>query len=145
MLTDVYLEPRRISIYIGAFFTSVKPYFKNVLNSIELPLSSFSLRNSNLSWKNLQLWKLREKKSFVNNGTFFFRNSKLRSGMAPSINRSSHRRCSIRKGLLRNFVKFTSARVWHRFFPVNFAKCLRIPFQQNTSGRLLLNKEDFLN
>ena len=41
MLTDVYLEPRRISIYIGAFFTSVKPYFKNVLNSIELPLSSF--------------------------------------------------------------------------------------------------------
>ena len=107
MLTDVYLEPRRISIYIGAFFTSVKPYFKNVLNSIELPLSSFSLRNSNLSWKNLQLWKLREKKSFVNNGTFFFRNSKLRSGMAQSINRSSHRRCSIRKGVFRNFVKLT--------------------------------------
>ena len=29
------------NIYDGAFFTSVKPYFKNVLNSIELPLSSF--------------------------------------------------------------------------------------------------------
>ena len=26
------------NIYDGAFFTSVKPYFKNVLNSIELPL-----------------------------------------------------------------------------------------------------------
>ena len=24
------------------------------------------------SWKNLQLWKLQEKKSFVNNGTIFF-------------------------------------------------------------------------
>ena len=28
------------NIYRGAFFTSVKPYFKNVLNSIELPLRS---------------------------------------------------------------------------------------------------------
>ena len=27
-------------IYDGAFFTLVKPYFKNVLNSIELPLGS---------------------------------------------------------------------------------------------------------
>ena len=27
-------------IYDGAFFTSVKPYFKGVLNSIELPLGS---------------------------------------------------------------------------------------------------------
>ena len=26
------------NIYDGAFFTSVKPYFKNLLNSIELPL-----------------------------------------------------------------------------------------------------------
>ena len=29
-------------------------------------------------------------------------------------------------------------RLWHRFFPVNFAKFLRIVFLQNTSGRLLL-------
>ena len=29
-----------MNINDGAFFTSVKPYFKNVLNSIELPLSS---------------------------------------------------------------------------------------------------------
>ena len=28
------------NIYDGAFFTSVKPYFKNVLNSTELPLGS---------------------------------------------------------------------------------------------------------
>ena len=28
-------------------------------------------------------------------------------------------------------------RRWHRFFPVNFAKFLKTPFLQNTSGRLL--------
>ena len=28
--------------------------------------------------------------------------------------------------------------LWHRCFPVNFAKFLRIPFLQNTSGQLLL-------
>ena len=31
-------------------------------------------------------------------------------------------------------------RLWHRCFPVNFAKLLRTPFLQNTSGRLLLSK-----
>ena len=31
-------------------------------------------------------------------------------------------------------------RLWHTCFPVNFAKSLRTPFLQNTSGRLLLNK-----
>ena len=28
--------------------------------------------------------------------------------------------------------------LWHRCFPVNFAKYLRTPFLKNTSGRLLL-------
>ena len=64
------------------------------------------------------------------------------------------------KSVLRNFTKFTGKhlcqsislskvvglrsatllkkRLWHRFFPVNFAKFLRIPLLQNTSGRLLL-------
>ena len=74
--------------------------------------------------------------------------------------RSSHWRCSVRKGVLRNFVQFTGKhlfqslifdkvarmrpatllkmRLWHRCFPVNFTKFLRAPFLQNTSGRLLL-------
>ena len=45
---------------------------------------------------------------------------------------------------LKNFEKIewnetlTQVRIWHRFFPVNFAKFLRTPFLQNTSGRLLL-------
>ena len=75
--------------------------------------------------------------------------------------RSSHQRCSVKKGVFRNFAKFTGKhlcqvlpfnkvaspepetllkkRIWHRCFPLNFAKFLRTPFSQKTSGRLLLN------
>ena len=73
--------------------------------------------------------------------------------------RSSHRRCSVKQGALRNFAKFTGKhlcqrlffhkvfnkasllkkRLWHRCFPVNFAKFLRAPFLQYTSGPLLLS------
>ena len=41
----------------------------------------------------------------------------------------------MKKHVLENFLKFTGK---HRCFPVNFAKFLRTPFVQNTSGRLLL-------
>ena len=67
---------------------------------------------------------------------------------------SIHWRCSVRKGILINFAKFTGKhlcqslffdllkkRLWHRCFPVNFAKFLRTPFLQNTSGLLLLYKK----
>ena len=36
-------------------------------------------------------------------------------------------------------VTLLKKRLWHRCFPVNFAKFLRTPFLQNTSGRLLLS------
>ena len=61
-------------------------------------------------------------------------------------NKSSHRRCSVKKGVLKNFTKFTGRhlckrlffnkvaglrpatllkkRFWHRYFPVNFVKFL---------------------
>ena len=74
--------------------------------------------------------------------------------------RSSHQRCSMKNVFLRNFTKFTKQylrqslffnkvadlgsvtllkkKLWHRCFPVNFAKFLRKPFLQNTSGRLCL-------
>ena len=62
--------------------------------------------------------------------------------------RSCHQRCSVRQRVLRNFEKFTGKplcqslfliklqrpatllkkRLWHRCFPVNFAKFLRTPF-----------------
>ena len=68
------------------------------------------------------------------------------------LHRSTHWRCSIEKGVLKTFVKFTGKhlcqslrptallkkRHWHNCFLVNFAKFLRKPFLQNTSGRLLL-------
>ena len=53
------------------------------------------------------------------------------------------------KGVVRNLTKFTGKhlcqsffllkkRLWHRCFPVSLVKCLRMPFLQNISGRLLL-------
>ena len=74
--------------------------------------------------------------------------------------RSSHKRCSVRTGVLRNFAKFTGKhlcqglffnkvarlrpttllkkRLVHWCFPGNFVKFLRTPFLHSTSGRLLL-------
>ena len=74
--------------------------------------------------------------------------------LSIKIHRSSHRRCSLRKGVLRNFTKFTRKHLgqnlffnkvttllkkilWRKCFPVNFAIFLRAPFSQNTSGWLL--------
>ena len=79
-------------------------------------------------------------------------------------NRTSHQRCSMKKSVLRISAKFTGKhlcqslffnkvaglrpaiflkkRLWHRCFPVNFAKFLRTPFLQNSSGRLLLKQHD---
>ena len=76
------------------------------------------------------------------------------------IFRSSHRRCSVRIGVLRSFAKFTGKHLcqsllkpgtllkkglWHRCFPVNFAIFLRTLFLQTTSGRLLLHFIVFMN
>ena len=63
----------------------------------------------------------------------------------------------LRKGVLRNFAKFTGKhlcknlffnkvavnKLWHRCFPVNFAKFLRIPFLQNTLGECFWNSIKF--
>ena len=70
--------------------------------------------------------------------------------------RSSRQRCSVKSGVLRNFAKFTGEqlcqslflnkvaglrpvtllkkRFWQRCSLLNFAKFLRTPFLQNTSG-----------
>ena len=74
--------------------------------------------------------------------------------------RSSHQSCSMKKGALVNFTKFTGKhlcqglffnklagmkaatllkkKLRHRCFPANFAKFLRTAYLQKTSGRLLL-------
>ena len=76
------------------------------------------------------------------------------------MDKSSCRRCSVRKGVLRNFAKFAGKhlcqslffnkvadlrpatllkkRLWHRCFSVKFVKFLRTPFLQNTPWRLHL-------
>ena len=69
--------------------------------------------------------------------------------MADRLYISSHQRCSVKKGVLKNFTKFTgkhlarpstllNKRLQHRCFPKNFVKLSRTTFIQNTSGRLLL-------
>ena len=52
-----------------------------------------------------------------------------------SIFRSSRPEVFCKKSVLKNFRPATllKKRLWHRCFPVNFAKFLRIPFLQNTS------------
>ena len=77
--------------------------------------------------------------------------------------RSSRPEVFFKKGVLRNFAKFTGKhlcyrlffnkvvglkpatllkkRVWHKCFPVNFAKFLRTPFIPEHLGWLLLNLE----
>ena len=60
--------------------------------------------------------------------------------------RSSHQRCSVKKGVLRNFEKFTEKHLCqslfliklHRCLPVNYSKFVRTPFLQTTSKLLLL-------
>ena len=79
--------------------------------------------------------------------------------------RGNHWRCSIRKGVLWNFAKFSgknlcqslffnkvtdlrpgtlfTMRLWRRCFPVNFAKFLRTLVLQYISGRLFLEFQWF--
>ena len=82
--------------------------------------------------------------------------------------RSSHRKCSIKEGVVKNFAKFkrnTCARVsfliklqawglrpatllkvrlWHKCFPVNFDKFLRRSFLRENLQWLLLNVAKYL-
>ena len=89
-----------------------------------------------------------------------FQRSLGQRAMPLSPIRSSHRRCSVKKGVLGNFAKFTGKHLcqrlflnkvvglrpaallrrslWDRCFPVNFAKFLRRSLLQNNSVRLLL-------
>ena len=89
----------------------------------------------------------------------FWRNSSSKSALRSWF-RKLNQGCSIKKGVLRNFAKFTGKRLcqslffnkvagqrpaillkkrlWHRCFTVNFAKCLRTPFLTEHLWWLLL-------
>ena len=75
--------------------------------------------------------------------------SALNTSWIGFLYRSSHRRCSIKKGVPENFAKFTERQLCQSLFldkvirnfhlwTLNFAKFLSTPFLQNTSGGLLL-------
>ena len=94
------------------------------------------------------------------NHSLLYWGSLLTSVFLWIICRSSHWRCSLRKGVLRSFLKVTGKhlcksllfnkvaglrpatllknKIWHRCFPINFAKFLRAHFLRSTSGQLLL-------
>ena len=101
-----------------------------------------------------------KKKVFIQLWKIWFQ-IKLMDRMTFLLDRSSHRRCSVKKGVLRNFAKFTGKhqcqgiflsrpwpatliknRLWHSCFRVNFAEFLRRSFWQNTSRRLLLYQNE---
>ena len=46
--------------------------------------------------------------------------------------------CTLPRNLGLQACNFIKKRLWHKCFPVNFAKFLGTPFSQSTSGRLLL-------
>ena len=80
--------------------------------------------------------------------------------------RNSHQPCSVRKGVLRNFAKFTrkhlrqvlsynkvagpepatllKKRLWHRCFPMNFAKFPRTPFHRTPLNDCFSTMQPFL-
>ena len=87
------------------------------------------------------------------------RNRLYQYTLERNICRSSHQRFSMKKGVLKNFAKFTGKhlcqslfynevaglaatllekRFWHRCFPVNFLKFLRTPFLTEHLWWLLL-------
>ena len=82
MFTEAYLEPSRTST-MKVFFTSVKPYFKNLLNSIELPLGSIFYATHPFV-KKPTTENFGRKSPLLTMEQYFFRNSKLRNGMASS-------------------------------------------------------------
>ena len=72
----------------------------------------------------------------------------------PFTSRSSHRRCSIKRSVLKTFTSFIVKHLWwslqvcnfikkrlqHKRFPVKFVKYLRTPILKNICERLLLHQ-----
>ena len=73
-----------------------------------------------------------------------------------SSSRSTRPEVFCKKGVLRIFTKFTGKhlcqgpatllkkRLWHRSFPVNFAKFLRAPFSWNTSAGCFYSSTNYI-
>ena len=99
-------------------------------------------------------------KRIKGNDNFFIKVHLLFSNHLPDFedfsilttNRGSHRRCSVKRGVLKNFLKVVGLRpatllkqrLQHGCFPVNVAKCLRTPFYGTTlSNCFYTSNNDF--
>ena len=81
----------------------------------------------------------------LSNVSYFFKKRKTEKKITPP--EAVVRKCSINKGVLKNFTKFTGKlpcqslsfnksaglRLWHNCFPVNFVKISRAPILKKTS------------
>ena len=126
------------------YLTPLTAYRKKLTfaSKISLYFFSTSLRNSSNKYDHYGLTSIkivclfyepkvivvRVKDSFCS-----FVNKKESTETATCTLRSSHQRCFIKKGVLKNFAKFTGKQL-HRCFLVNFVKFSRTPFLQNTTG-----------
>ena len=128
-------------------------FWKCVDNKLFIKRINFTLKKPRFFQHQYQKWKclllfhdwFSVKFEFIHKQYFF--------GMMK--NRSSHWRCSVGEGVLRNFVKFLGKHLSQSLFfnkvaglrkketltrVFSCAKFSRTPFLQNTSGRLLLEK-----
>ena len=115
---------------------------KNV--PIQLKLSSIQFLDSKLKFRESSSESLASPANKKKPKVKFETNDRLLLVMS----RSSDRKCSVSKGVLKNFANFTGKhmcwtlflkkRLQHRCFPVKFAKLLRTLVLKNTSEQLLL-------
>ena len=113
MLTEAYLEPSSTST-MELFSLQLNHILKAYL--IELPLSTIFYATRPFVKKTYNSENFRRKSLLLTMEHFFSRNLKLRTRMASSINRSSHQKCSLRKGVLSNFAKFTRKHLYQSLF-----------------------------
>ena len=113
---------------------------------VDLRLSILKPRNARVMTDIYQYLKSQRRNEIIKAGwratgiTDVLKDSREGSENTIRLNRSSRLEVFCEKGVLRNFAKFTGkhlcqslffnkvAGLWHRCFPVNFAKFLRTPF-----------------
>ena len=143
----------RTSWIITSLFQMLPLFVCDKYNTQSIEVSYF-----NNSAMRIQLWELNS--YGASNFIQFIYSTLFNFILYLTCHRSSHQMYSIRKSVLMNFAKLTGKdkcqspflnkvaglrpasllkkRLWHRRFPVNFAKFLRTSFLQNTYGRLPL-------
>ena len=141
---------KNISLATWHLYTTFLPESKNPLPLYKISSVEFCIKYFTKSLQENRILRPLPKDLIV------FKQKRLIQQYAEA----AHRMCSTRKGVLRNFAKFTGKhlcqslyfnkitglrsaallkkRLWHMCFSVKFTKFLRTLFLQSISGRLLL-------